>query len=37
MYIMVVEDNEDSRILQENILESKGYTVKSAGNGKVAL
>jgi PAS domain S-box-containing protein len=37
MHIMIVEDDEDSRILQENILESKGYTVKSAGNGKAAL
>jgi PAS domain S-box-containing protein len=37
MHIMVVEDDEDSRILQVNILESMGYRVTSAGNGKAAL
>jgi PAS domain S-box-containing protein len=37
MKIFVVEDDEDSRILQENILESKGYLVKSASNGKEAF
>jgi len=37
MRILVVEDNEDSRIIQENILESKGHAVSCAGNGREAM
>jgi PAS domain S-box-containing protein len=35
--ILVVEDNEDSRVLLESLLEANGYEVESAENGKVAL
>ena len=37
MKILVVEDNEDSRVLLESLLEANGYEVESAENGKVAL
>ncbi len=37
MKILVVEDNEDSRIFMETLLEAKGYQVESAENGKIAL
>ncbi len=37
MRILVVEDNEDSRVLLESLLEANGYEVESAENGKVAL
>ena len=37
MKILVVEDNEDSRVLLESLLEANGYEVESAENGKIAL
>jgi PAS domain S-box-containing protein len=37
MKILVVEDNEDSRVLLESLLEANGYEVECAENGKVAL
>jgi signal transduction histidine kinase len=37
MNILVVEDNEDSRVLLCYLLENKGYEVKSASNGREAL
>jgi CheY-like chemotaxis protein len=37
MKILVVEDNEDSRILLESLLEANGYEVESAENGIVAF
>jgi PAS domain S-box-containing protein len=37
MKILVVEDNEDSRILLESALGANGYQVQSAENGKSAL
>lgn len=37
MRILVVEDDENSRVLQHTILEAAGYKVTSAGNGKEAL
>lgn len=37
MKILVVEDNEDSRILLESSLGASGYEVLSAENGEVAL
>ena len=37
MKILVVEDNEDSRVLLESALEMSGYDVESAENGKLAL
>ncbi len=37
MKILIVEDNEDSRILQKTTLEAQGHTVESAVNGKQAL
>lgn len=35
--ILIAEDSEDSRILLQDILESEGYEVISAENGKHAL
>ena len=37
MKILVVEDNEDSRVLLESALAGNGYEVESAENGKLAL
>ncbi|MEE9584271.1 MAG: HD domain-containing phosphohydrolase [Candidatus Brocadiales bacterium] len=37
MKILIVEDNEDSRVLQETTLEAQGHTVEVAVNGKQAL
>ncbi|SLM28181.1 Histidine kinase [Desulfamplus magnetovallimortis] len=37
MKILIVEDNEDSRIFLETLLEANGYDVESAENGKLAL
>ena len=37
MKILVVEDNEDSRILLESALAVNGYEVESAANGKLGL
>ncbi|HMP75600.1 MAG TPA: ATP-binding protein [Kiritimatiellia bacterium] len=37
MNILVVEDDENSRILQHTILEASGHTVRSAPNGREAL
>jgi PAS domain S-box-containing protein len=37
MKVLVVEDNEDSRVLLESLLEANGYEVECAENGKVAL
>ena len=37
MKILIVEDNEDARILQKTTLEAQGHTVESAVNGKQAL
>lgn len=37
MKILIVEDNENSRILLESALESNGYYVSTAENGKIAL
>ncbi len=37
MKILVVDDNEDARVLQETVLKVQGYTVESAVNGKQAL
>lgn len=37
MRILVVEDDENSRVLQQTVLEAAGYQVVTAGNGKEAL
>ncbi len=37
MKILVVEDDENSRVLQHTMLEASGYEVFSAGNGREAL
>ncbi|MCQ4574236.1 MAG: EAL domain-containing protein [Candidatus Brocadiales bacterium] len=37
MKILIVEDDEDSRVLLETAFEAQGYTVESAANGKQAL
>ena len=37
MRILVVEDDENSRLLQHTLLEASGYEVDSASNGKEAL
>ena len=37
MKILVVEDDENSRLLQHTLLEASGYEVDSASNGKEAL
>jgi len=37
MRVLIVEDNENSRVLLESSLGSNGYEVESAENGKVAL
>ncbi|WP_051305431.1 hybrid sensor histidine kinase/response regulator [Desulfogranum mediterraneum] len=37
MKILIAEDNEDSRVLLENVLTASGYEVQSAENGKQAL
>ena len=37
MKILIVEDNEDSRIYLETLLAANGYQVESAENGKIAL
>lgn len=37
MKILIVDDNEDSLVLQKTALEAQGYTVESAANGKQAL
>lgn len=37
MKALIVDDNEDVRVLQKTILESQGYTVESAEDGKQAL
>ncbi|MDJ0819672.1 MAG: response regulator [Desulfobacterales bacterium] len=37
MKILIVEDNEDSRILLESALNANGYEVQSSENGKLAL
>jgi len=37
MKILIVEDNEDSRIILKKTLESVGHTVEAATNGKEAL
>jgi PAS domain S-box-containing protein len=37
MKVLIVEDNEDSRVLLESALAVNGYEVESAENGKLAL
>ncbi|MEE9514818.1 MAG: adenylate/guanylate cyclase domain-containing protein [Candidatus Brocadiales bacterium] len=37
MRVLVVDDNEDSLVIQKTTLEAQGYTVESAANGKQAL
>ena len=37
MNILIVDDNEDSRIILKKTLESKGYTIEAATNGEDAL
>jgi len=37
MNVLIVDDNEDNRVLQETILKYCGYTVESANNGVQAL
>ena len=37
MKILIVEDNEDSRVLLESFLQASGYAVESAENGMLAL
>ena len=37
MKILVVDDNEDARLLQETILAAQGYTIECAENGAEAL
>ncbi len=37
MKILIVEDNEDSRVLLESALNANGYEVQSSENGKLAL
>lgn len=37
MKILIADDNEDNRVLQETVLKAKGYTMESANNGKHAL
>jgi PAS domain S-box-containing protein len=37
MKILIVDDNEDVRALYKTVLESSGYEVQTAGNGKEAL
>ncbi|MEE9200245.1 MAG: response regulator, partial [Candidatus Brocadiales bacterium] len=37
MRILIVDDNEDSRVLVKTTLEAQGYTVECAANGKEAL
>jgi PAS domain S-box-containing protein len=37
MKILVVEDNEDSRVLLESVLAESGYDVESTENGKLAF
>ena len=37
MKILIVDDNEENRVLQETVLKAKGYTVESAENGNHAL
>jgi len=37
MKILIVDDNEDARIILKETLESNGYSVKDASNGKEAL
>ena len=37
MKILIVDDNESERVLQETILKARGYKVMSAVNGAHAL
>jgi len=37
MNILIADDNEDVRLLQETVLATEGYTVHSAANGLEAL
>ena len=37
MKILIAEDNENSRVLLESLLDASGYEVESAENGKIAL
>ena len=37
MKILIVDDNEDNRVLQETVLKAKGYAVECAANGVEAL
>jgi len=37
MNVLIVDDNEDNRVLQETILTAHGYTIESAVNGVHAL
>ncbi|MBU0661612.1 response regulator, partial [Patescibacteria group bacterium] len=37
MKILIVDDNEDVRMILKKTLESNGYSVKDASNGKEAL
>lgn len=37
MNILVVEDNEDSKVILTALLEKKGHEVATASNGKIAL
>jgi len=37
MKILIVDDNEDSRVLVDSLLTPQGYTVKCASNGLLAL
>ena len=37
MKILIVDDNEDNRVMQETVLKAKGYTVECADNGSHAL
>ena len=37
MKILIAEDNEDSRVLLEKLIRSKGFDVMSAANGIEAM
>ena len=37
MKILIVDDNEDNRVLQETVLKAKGFTVEVAEDGDQAL
>ena len=37
MKILIVDDNEDARMIVRTMLESQDYTVKDSGNSKMAI